>query len=112
MDKTKPREVGPGVMMDPAVRFGRPVIKGTRVDVATLLGQLAAGASVEEVAKDYGLTTHQMRAALRYAAEVIERKRRDRLVQRRTAPPSISPIDRQPQSAIASSSSVRSMPST
>jgi hypothetical protein len=31
IDETGAREIAPGITVDPAVRFGRPVIKGTRV---------------------------------------------------------------------------------
>jgi uncharacterized protein (DUF433 family) len=65
------REIAPGITVDPAVRFGRPVIKGTRVPVDTVLGQLAAGLTVEAVADEYGLTREAVLAVLRYAADRI-----------------------------------------
>jgi hypothetical protein len=36
--------------MDPAVRFGKPCLAGTRIDVATVVGALASGDDVETVA--------------------------------------------------------------
>ena len=41
-------EVYPGITMDPGVRFGKPCIKGTRIDVATVLGRFAAGDKVDD----------------------------------------------------------------
>ena len=32
-------EVFPGISMDPAIRFGKPCLAGTRIDVATILGE-------------------------------------------------------------------------
>ncbi len=63
-------EVFPGISMDPNVRFGKACIKGTRVDVATIIGALAAGESVEAVQEAYQLTREQVMNALRYAAHV------------------------------------------
>lgn len=63
-------EVFPGVSMDPAVRFGKPCLTGTRVDVATVVDALGAGDSIDTVAEAYGLTSDQVLAALRYAAHV------------------------------------------
>jgi uncharacterized protein (DUF433 family) len=63
-------EVFPGVSMDPDVRFGKPCLSGTRIDVATVVGALAAGESEDTVAKEYSLTPAQIRAALAYAAHV------------------------------------------
>lgn len=34
--------------MDPEVRFGKPCIAGTRVDVATVVGAVAAGESLDK----------------------------------------------------------------
>ena len=63
-----PHELVPGVTADPAVAFGKPVIAGTRVPVALILGQLAAGINEAELQAEYDLTQDQVRAALRYAA--------------------------------------------
>jgi len=63
-------EIFPGISMDPGIRFGKPCIAGTRVDVATVVGALGAGESIESVAENYALTREQILAALRYAAHV------------------------------------------
>jgi len=60
------------VVIDPAIQHGKPVIEGTRVPVARILGELANGMSFEEVACEYGLTEEQIRAALRFTAELID----------------------------------------
>lgn len=64
-------ELAPGVVVDPAVRSGKPVSKGTRVPVDVVIGKLAGGLSVEGVADEYGITEHDVRAALHYAAQVL-----------------------------------------
>ncbi|MGH2461664.1 MAG: DUF433 domain-containing protein [Chloroflexota bacterium] len=64
-------ELAPRVVVDPTVRFGKPVIKGTRVPVEVVIGKLAGGMSMEEVADEYGITEDDVRAALRYAANVL-----------------------------------------
>jgi len=63
-------EIFPGISMDPAVRFGKPCIAGTRVDVATVVADFASGESFEAVQADYQLTRVQVVAALRYAAHL------------------------------------------
>ncbi len=63
-------EIFPGISMDPDVRFGKPCIAGTRMDVATVAGLIAAGETVETVAAEYQLSIEQVRAALAYAAHV------------------------------------------
>ncbi len=40
-------EIFPGISMDPGIRFGKPCLTGTRIDVATVMGALAAGESIE-----------------------------------------------------------------
>ena len=65
-------EVFPGITMDPEIRFGKPCIKGTRIDVATILGRFAAGERVEEIQGDYQLSRDQVMAALAYATHAAE----------------------------------------
>ncbi len=64
-------EIAPRITVDPRVRFGKPAIKGTRVPVAVILDELAAETTMKEITREYGITLADVRAALRYAAEVI-----------------------------------------
>ena len=63
-------EIFPGISVDSGVRFGKPCLAGTRIDVATVIGALASGESFDDVERDYRLTHQQVLAALRYAAHV------------------------------------------
>ncbi len=64
--------IAPRIAVDPAVRFGKPVIEGTRVPVAIVVGAVAAGDSLEEVAHEYSITVEDVRAALSYAAKRLD----------------------------------------
>lgn len=79
-------EVFPGISMDPKIRFGKPCLAGTRMDVATVLAELASGSSIEEVASEYQLTREQISAALRYAAHVAAH-----------LPPAVGPDENSPR---------------
>src|SRR5262249_27588020 len=48
-------EISPGITVDPEVAFGKPVIKGTRIYVALVLGHLAGGIAYEELEREYDL---------------------------------------------------------
>lgn len=61
-----------GISIDPAVCHGKPVIKGTRVLVSTILGALAGGDSREEVEHDYAITPEQISAALQFASDMAD----------------------------------------
>lgn len=61
-------ELYPGVITDSGILGGKLVIKGTRVPVSLVLGQLAGGLSVEEVMYEYYLDLTGIRAALGHAA--------------------------------------------
>ncbi len=59
------------ISITPDVCHGKPVIRGTRVMVATILGALAAGDSTETVLADYpNITREDIQAALEFAGEL------------------------------------------
>lgn len=65
-------EVGAGIVVDPAIMHGVPVIAGTRIPVRLIVGHLAGGERIEALIQAYGLSEEQVRAALRYAAERLD----------------------------------------
>lgn len=66
-----PKEVFPGITVDPAVMGGRPVIKGTRIPVEVVVGELAGGSSFDDIMSGYQLTMEEIHAALGYATELL-----------------------------------------
>jgi uncharacterized protein (DUF433 family) len=61
------------ISISPLICHGKPVIKGTRVLVSTLLGALAGGDSVHEVLEDYpNVTREDIDAALGFASELSD----------------------------------------
>ncbi len=58
------------ISVDPAVRFGKPCVRGTRLSVGDVLGYLAGGMSEDEVLADFPqLTREDLRACYAFAAE-------------------------------------------
>jgi uncharacterized protein (DUF433 family) len=64
--------IAPRISVDPEFGFGKPVIAGTRVPVSVVVGHIAAGDSSEEVQREYELMPDDVRAALSYAAKLVE----------------------------------------
>jgi uncharacterized protein (DUF433 family) len=64
-------EIYPGVVVDPEIIHGKPVIAGTRIPVALVLGQLAGGVTFEELEREYGLSREQVQTAIGYAAQLV-----------------------------------------
>lgn len=60
-----------GITIDPAVRHGKPIIKGTRVPLEIVLGSLAGGMDIAEIAREYDLQKADILSAVAYAAQVI-----------------------------------------
>jgi uncharacterized protein (DUF433 family) len=63
------------IVIDPKVCHGEPVIRGTRTPVAIVVGSLAGGMSFEEVQREYELTIQDIRAALKFAGELVKKER-------------------------------------
>ena len=59
------------IAINPTVCHGKPVIRGTRVLVANILGALSGGDSIEEVLEDYpNITREDVLAALAFGGEL------------------------------------------
>jgi uncharacterized protein (DUF433 family) len=57
------------ITFDPETMGGRACIRGTRLTVATVVGQIAHGATTEEIVRDHpDLEPEDVRQALEYAA--------------------------------------------
>ena len=63
------------IVLDSSVHHGKPLIRGTRVPVATIISGLAGGMSTQEVAREYEIEIADIEAALSYAADLIESER-------------------------------------
>ena len=58
------------IAIDPAVRFGKPCVRGTRISVGDVLSYLASGMSEAEILSEFPqLNSDDIRACLTYAAE-------------------------------------------
>jgi len=63
------------ITVDPARMGGLPCIRDTRVTVAAVLGQLAAGRTPDEILDDYlYLERDDIRAALEFAAVAVQER--------------------------------------
>jgi uncharacterized protein (DUF433 family) len=60
------------IVIDPAVCNGRPVVRGTRITVQTVLEFLGAGDSIDEVLEEYPtLTREDILACLRFSSRLM-----------------------------------------
>ena len=64
--------------INPRVCGGRPVIKGTRIPVSTIIDQLAAGETWESLMSGYPeIRRADIEAALKYASGAVEHREHD-----------------------------------
>ena len=60
------------IVLDPKIMVGKPIIKGTRITVELIVGDLAEGATIEDILESYPhLTKEDIYAALAYCKAVI-----------------------------------------
>jgi uncharacterized protein (DUF433 family) len=76
------------IVVDPRVVHGQPVVTGTRVPVAIVVGSLAGGMTFEEIEAEYGIVREDILACLDYAARSVSEER-------------IFPLERVPMAAHA-----------
>ena len=63
------------ITVDPGQMGGLPCIRGMRVSVSAVVGQLAAGRTIDEVLADYPyLEREDILAALEYAAAAVSER--------------------------------------
>ena len=60
------------IIIDPSIRHGKPVVRGTRVPVHRIIGSLVGRATPEEVCEEYGIIDTDILVALEYAEELVE----------------------------------------
>ena len=61
------------ITVEPDKCGGRPCIRGMRIRVTDVLDMLAAGASPEEILRDYpDLEAEDIEACLRYASQMLD----------------------------------------
>ena len=59
------------ISFDPAICHGKPVVRGTRVLVANVVGAVAAGQAVPDILQDYpALQERDIRACLEFAGQL------------------------------------------
>ena len=64
------------IVINEKIRFGKPVIKGTRITVDEVLGGLACGMGFEDIEAEYKITRANILAALEYATKIVSEERR------------------------------------
>ena len=58
------------ITIDPEIRSGKPVIRGTRITVRDILEYMAGGMTSEEIVEDFPqLSPEDIRAVLAFAAQ-------------------------------------------
>jgi len=62
------------IVIDPKIQHGKPIVRGTRVPVARIVGGLAGGMSFEEIQEQYDVTLDDIRAALQFANQLVEQE--------------------------------------
>jgi uncharacterized protein (DUF433 family) len=63
-------DISERITIDPAVRSGKPVVRGTRITVSDVLEYLASGMTPDQILTDFpDLEASDIRAVLAFAAQ-------------------------------------------
>ena len=60
-----------GITIDNEIQHGKPVLKGTRLPIAVIIGSLAGWMTYDEVIHEYAVTHEQILASLTYFSELL-----------------------------------------
>jgi uncharacterized protein (DUF433 family) len=66
------RKISTGIVQDPTINSGRPIIEGTRVFVDRIIGHLEIGMSIEEICHEYDLTPEQVKTVKQLNQEQVQ----------------------------------------
>jgi len=66
------RRISAGIVQDPAIISGRPIIEGMRVFVDRIIGHLEGGMSIVEICQQYDLTPGQVKAVQQLSSEHVQ----------------------------------------
>jgi uncharacterized protein (DUF433 family)/predicted nuclease of predicted toxin-antitoxin system len=62
------------IVLDPNICHGKPIIRGTRLPVTVVVGSLAGGMTFEAVQHEYDVTSDDIRAALKFVADLANQE--------------------------------------
>ncbi|HEX4203367.1 MAG TPA: DUF433 domain-containing protein [Ktedonobacteraceae bacterium] len=66
------RRISAGIVQDPSINSGRPIIEGMRVFVDRIIGHLESGMPIAEICQEYDLTREQVMAVKQLSPEMIQ----------------------------------------
>jgi uncharacterized protein (DUF433 family) len=66
------RRIYAGIVQDPSINSGRPIIEGTRVFADRIIGHLENGMSIAEICHEYDLTLEQVQVVKQLSPEQIQ----------------------------------------
>ena len=65
--------MNPRLQIDPAICHGKPVIRGTRVLVCTILGAFGGGDTIDALLEDYpNITRQDVEATLEFGSQLSD----------------------------------------
>ncbi len=66
------RRISSGIVQDPMINSGRPIVEGTRIFVDRIIGHLESCVTPEEISEEYDLTRSQVEAVKLLNAEQVQ----------------------------------------
>ena len=66
------RTISAGIVQDPTINSGRPIIEGTRIFVDLIIGHLKTGMSITEICQEYDVTLQHVQAVQQLNPEQVQ----------------------------------------